>query len=158
MPKPIIVEIETVIRRMSRLTPQVGRKSLQTLSIDFGAREIAHTYSTGTTHVGFWELDSTRDNFFLNTKAWPGGTSVLFYVSGQTASGVKIMPNINYEFEIRLSLRPAIVSLNCRHDGFPSYNVAVNGSTVYDHVQQNIWQLMGDSDVVTAVENKPYRR
>ena len=142
-----VVEFETAIRRQSWATAQVGQKSLQTITVDFNTRKITQVYTTGKTTIGPLSMGSIRDDFkLLLPKFGPAGNAG-FSVKGETASAVRVMPNINYEFTVLLTLSPRMVTFTGSHDGYPSYNIAVNGKSVYDCVQGHVGQLLGESDV-----------
>lgn len=145
----IYIEIETAIRRVSWATAQVGRKSLQRITVDFLRRTVSNQFLTGTTKILRLELESIRDSFQLIRPRFTSRGTALFSVSGETASSVRIMPNINYQFDFEVS--QAEVKFSGSHDGYPSYNIAVNGASAYDYIQGNLWQLAGTSDVTVQL-------
>lgn len=145
--KTVHVEIETAIRRQSWATAQVGQKSLQTISVDFKSKKFTHKYVTGKTNILFWSAGSIRDDFQVNAARFGTQNDFTFSAKGETASAVGFMPNINYNLTILLSYIPKLVTITGNHDGYPSYNVAVNGRSVYDYVQGHIGQLLGDADI-----------
>jgi hypothetical protein len=140
------IEIETAIRKMCWATPQVGQKSLHRIIVDFSRRKISHQFLTGNTSVLMLKLDSVRNNFQLVRVRFSENGKAFFSVSGETASGVRVLPNINYQFDFEAEGNE--VEFSGSHDGYPSYNIAVNGVSAYDYVQKNIWRLAGDSDIV----------
>ena len=131
----VTIEIETAIRRISWATSQVGQKSMHT---------IAASYRTGVTHMLGVNISSARDSFRIVAPRFPGNEAH-FLASGETASGVRVMPNINYDFNFQVT--PTEVRIGGSHDGYPSYHVAVNGRSAYDYIQGNITQLLGSSDI-----------
>ena len=139
------IEIETAIRRQSWITQQVGQKSLHVISVDFGAGKISHKYSTGTTDILGIKLSSIRDIFSLERTRFNGKNKAYFSVTGQTASAVQILPNINYRFDFEVS--PNEVAFSGAHDGYPSYSILVNSRTAYDYAQGFLWQLAGSEDI-----------
>jgi hypothetical protein len=147
-----IVEFETAIRRVSWATAQVGQKSLQTVVVDFANKKFSWSYKTGKTYLPIaGGLRSIRDDFqLIGPKFTPSGDFV-FSVKGETASAVVIMPNINYRFDMVLS--PQKVTYWGKHDGYPSYNIAVDHRSVYDYVQGFIGELAGDSDVTVPMKS-----
>lgn len=152
----VLVEIETAIRHQSWATAQVGQKSLQTVTVDLNSKKLTQSYTTGKTNIGPIPVGSIRDEFELvRSKFGPSG-DVSFSVKGETASAVGFMPNINYKFAILLSLSPRLVTVTGSHDGYPSYNIAVNGKSVYDYVQGHLGQLFGDSDVSVLRKSVPW--
>ncbi len=145
MADAIIIEIETEIRKLSWATAQAGQKSVQRITVDLASRKIRSMYLTGKTKILFLELSSIRDSFKLLRPRFNTMGTALFSTRGQTASGVYIMPNINYEFDFEVS--PTEVKFSGKHDGYPSYNIAVNGASAYDYVQGHLGQLVGMGDV-----------
>jgi hypothetical protein len=153
MQPTVYIEIETAIRKASWATVQVGRKSLQRLTIDFDRKTVANQFLTGTTKILWLELGSIRDNFQLTNPRFNNQGTAYFAVSGETASGVHIMPNINYHFDFEVS--PNKIKFSGAHDGYPSYNIAVNGRSIYDYPQGYIWELVGDSEVKVQPKTVP---
>lgn len=140
----VVIEIETAIRKVSRLTAQVGQKSLQKITVDFGSRSVVQEFRTGKTSVLIVDLGSIRDDFKLVQKGFSDGVAN-FAVSGQTASAVGVMPNIDYRFDFEA--KPNEVVFSGSHDGYPSYKIKINGKEAYDCLQGHLGELLGDSDV-----------
>ena len=158
MSKDIVyIEIETAIRHQSWATMQVGVKSEQRIIVDFRSKKVMQTFETGTTTILFWSVDSIRDKFQIIRPTFPSPGTVNFFAKGQTASAVHLMPNINYNFNILLSLSPQLVTVTGNHDGYPSYNVSVERRSVYDYVQGHLGQLFGDSDVTVLRRSVPWK-
>lgn len=142
----IYVEIETAIRNVSWYTQQVGQKSLHQIAIDFNKESITSQYLTGTTKFMKYEFGSIRDSFFVDKPRFVSDRA-FFRAKGQTATAAQVMPDIDYSFDIELGLTEQIITFSGSHDGYPSYNISVNGISVYDCVQGHIGQLVGRSDV-----------
>lgn len=119
------IEIETAIRSVSWYTQQVGQKSLQRVSVDFDTKTILGQYLTGTTKMLCLELGSVRDSFVVERPRFSSDGRAFFTVTGQTATGVHVMPNINYSFDIEIS--ESEIEFSGAHDGYPSYNISVDG-------------------------------
>lgn len=145
MSDSLYIEIETAIRRLSWKTAQVGQKSLQRITVDFKQRTVSDQFFTGMTKILGLELGSIRNSFKVIRPRFTDAGTAFFSVSGQTASGVVFMPNINYEFDFEVS--SSEVKFSGNHDGYPSYNLAVNGATAYDYLQGDLGQLVGKSDI-----------
>ena len=141
---PVRVVIETAI-----LSPddQAGMKSRHTLLVDFAERRVGDTFETGVTDIGFGPISSVRDNFRVSNVRFLGDRVVLT-ATGETASGVRILPNINYTFELTVD-RDGVVRVAGCHDGYPAYTVIANGVTVYSfrHLPGNRRALWGNCDV-----------
>jgi len=148
----IQIEIETAIRNVSWYTQQVGQKSLQRITIDFDAKTVKDQVFTGTTKILFLELQSIRDKFKVDRIRFVGDKA-FFNATGQTASGVGVMPDIDYTFDIEVS--KGIIKYSGAHDGYPSYNISVDGVSVYDCIQGWIGQLFGSSDVTVLLKKIP---
>jgi len=147
----ILIEIETAIRDVSCISVQVGQKSLQTITVDFNNEIVKSKYSTGTTKMGIITVGSIRNDFNIKRYRFNSGVAY-FPVSGQTASAVGFMPNINYQFDFEVS--KSAVKFKGSHDGYPSYNIAINKKSAYDYTQGHIGQLFGTSD--TKVYSKTF--
>lgn len=147
----IAVEIKTEI-----LPPdyQAGIKSTQSIEVDFDSRTIVCGFETGTTKfcidgIGF-ELDSVRNDFGISNISFEGDVA-RFTATGQTASGVGVLPNINYHFEFTISKDGQASIAGC-HDGYPAYTVMVGGTPryTYMHPPGEVGRLLGECDVWTA--------
>jgi hypothetical protein len=146
---PIVcIEIETAIRKLSWASFQAGQKSVQKVTVDFTLRKVASQFYTGKTKVLGIELGSVRDRFALTAQRFTEDGTACFTVTGQTASAVTVLPNINYTFDFQVSQTDVIFS--GRHDGYPSYHIAIDGASAYDHVQGHIGQLAGSADVLVS--------
>lgn len=154
MPDPVFIEIETAIRPISRMSFQAGQKSLQRITISFSTREISTQAITGHTKILGLNLKSARDKFELVTPGFDAAGSRAFFSStGQTASRGLYVMAINYSF--RFEVTQSSLSFSGTHDGYPSYNISVNGKTAYDYVQGHLGQLAGDSDVQVNRKDLP---
>jgi hypothetical protein len=144
---PVRLVIETAILSPD---PQAGMKSRQTLLIDFAERRIGNDFQTGTTNVLGSPRGSVRDNFRVTDVRFVGDRVVLTAV-GETASGVRVMPNINYSFELTVQRTGAVRVTGC-HDAYPAYSITANGETVYSfrHRPWNLIALFGACDVRIA--------
>ena len=140
------IDIETAIRKIGWATPQVGQKSLQRISVDFDARTVTSSFLTGKTQVLFVELSSARDSFKLVAPRFEASGHAFFRVTGQTASGVRFMPNIDYSFDF--DVVPSEIRFSGTHDGYPSYSISNDGKFAYDYMQGSLSQLAGTSDIV----------
>ena len=127
--------------------PQPGMKSEQTLEVDFASRTVRSSFRTGHTHIGPVTLGAARSKFSVSTVMFsPAG--VTFTAVGTTASGVLVLPNIDYS--IRFQVVPAGPGwIEGKHDGYPAYKVFKGPNLVYDYRHQPIqlWKLAGISSV-----------
>lgn len=151
----VVVDIETAIRAIHSYTPQVGRKSLQTIVLDFTTRRATSTFTTGVTHFLGLELKSVKDSFTVSAARF-GPNSASFNAVGRTGTKVGLS-TIDYNFNITVNLRPQVVSVTGAHDGYPSYNIKVGRTSVYDFEQTSILALAGDLDVATVVTSASWR-
>jgi hypothetical protein len=151
----VIIEVETAIRRVSWATAQVGQKSLQRLTLDLSKKTVRSEFLTGTTKLVCLELGSIRDSFTLSTPRFNAAGTAFFSVSGETASAVRVMPNINYGFTFEVSASE--VTFSGAHDGYPSYNISVDGKSIYDYVQGYLWQLAGSADIEVKKRTVKYK-
>lgn len=139
------VEIET---RILDFDPQSGMKSRQIIIVNFTDRKITSSYKTGATEFFGIKLSSVRNNFKVVNKSFSGNNKVKFTVVGETASGVGVIPNINYRFVIALTAGGAITVMGC-HDGYPAYKVKVDGKVKYAfrHKSKEVLNLFGECDI-----------
>ncbi|TIX83185.1 MAG: hypothetical protein E5V24_19710 [Mesorhizobium sp.] len=141
---PLELVIKTEIREKTAAF-QVGVKSIQTIAIDFDAQTVSSVVTTGKTDIGITDLKSVRDSFSVANASFAGQT-VRFKATGQTASGVRFMPNINYALTLEVDLNARTAKVSGCHDGYPSYEVSVSGSQVYSFEQEYLLALFGGCD------------
>ncbi len=129
--------------------PQAGMKSTHTIRIDFDNRSVSEAFTTGTTDFFGVSLASVRDRFRVSGVTFPSANEVHFEVSGETASGVRVLPNINYRFDVQ-ARRDGRAQVTGCHDGYPAYTVTYRGSQAYHFPHQpiNLLNLFGKCDVV----------
>ena len=139
------IEIET---RILDFDPQAGMKSTQTISVDFDSQTVTSKFITGTTDFFGIILESVRNNFTVNTLSI-NSTEARLKIVGETASGVGIIPNINYAFEVKIYQSGRSEIKGC-HDGYPGYVVRVNGEDRYnfEHKPMSLINLFGECDIV----------
>lgn len=137
----IEIEIKTLIQSPD---PVSGMKSTQTVKVNFGTKKITQSYKTGNTYG----ISSVRNDFKVSSVRF-NLDKATFTVTGQTASGVQVMPDIDYEldFEVQEDGRTTITS-GC-HDGYPAYVVKSQGRNLYsfNHKPIRLYKLFGDCDV-----------
>ena len=138
------IEIETAIRDLSWGSFQAGQKSLHTVLVDLTNQKIESSYKTGHTEILGFSVNSIRDGFKIAHAEFSSKT-ISFMAIGQTASAVRFMPNINYQFGFSVSQKK--VYAFGWHDGYPSYKISINGKPIYDHVQGWLGELFGDADI-----------
>lgn len=71
-----------------------------------------------------------------------------FDVIGETASGVGVIPNINYSFKFKLSSDGTLTFKGC-HDSYPAYHVKIGSRVAYnfEHKPKDLIGLFGNCDV-----------
>ena len=142
----IKVEIVTEIRDKPGAT-QVGEKSRQTLTIDTAAKTVASEWKTGKTVVAGQEITSVRNKFEAQLARANAPFTIAVKATGSTASGVGILPNIDYSLTLSFDTAKHTIGVVGSHDGYPSYTILVGTKKVYDHEQGNLSELVGDGDV-----------
>jgi hypothetical protein len=152
MTTPVRIDIETAIRKLSWASFQAGQKSIHRIVVDFDRKSVLSSFATGTTALFCFTLGSARDGFTITGTNFTTDGTARFKATGQTASGVRVMPNIDYSFDFVVS--PSEVRFAGSHDGYPSYNIAVNDKSAYDYVQGHMAQLLGSQDI--RVPQKTY--
>lgn len=133
---------------------QAGMKSTQTIKLDYAGKKATQTFTTGVTNIGIAELGSIRDKFTVDQIRFSGKVSE-FTATGQTASAIFFMPNINYKFSITVDMTVREIVFHGCHDGYPSYKISVQGKEVYAFAQENLGALFGSCDTkVTSTKKK----
>jgi len=139
--------------RILDFDPQNGVKSQHFFFVDFKNEAVSTSYETGSTDFFGVNLGSVRDNFVASSISF-SEDEVAFTLSGSTASGVGVIPNIDYKFNILISRNGQIKLRGC-HDGYPAYLVQFNGSDIhsYEHEPKKVYKLFGNCDVSVSASN-----
>lgn len=143
--------VEVVVEtRIERPDPQVGMKSRQEIRVDFGGKRVSQSFRTGSTVIFGHSMSSVRDNFTVDTEEWfhtAGHDVVKLLVKGHTASGVRVMPGIDYELTVYVANDGEIAVDGC-HDGYPSYLIKVGDRVMYKHKHKRLrlYKLFGSCD------------
>jgi hypothetical protein len=146
-PEKVFAQSVTVIVE-TRIKPpdfQAGMKSTQQMIVNFATQRVTNDFYTGVTDLVGVPLQSVRDSFQVNNIVFTP-TAMSMTAVGQTASGVLLLPNINYQIALTIDNRTREVVLNGCHDGYPSYKVTVNRTQVYHFQQERITALFGSCD------------
>lgn len=147
----VAITIET---RIDPPDPQAGMKSVHKIIVNFNSESLQEQFSTGTTTIFGTTFSSIRNNFRSQAVKWDrknrgsGHRVVTLSISGHTASGVRVLPGIDYRFSIHLTDSREIRIDGC-HDGYPSYSIKVDGSQKYYHKHKptRLYKLFGRCDV-----------
>lgn len=137
--------------RILDFDPQSGVKSQHFYYIDFDNKTVEGNFSTGSTSIDLgviqFDVDSVRDNFTLSDIDFRSN-EVSFVIRGTTASGILVMPDIDYRFEITAK-KDGSVSVSGCHDAYPAYLVQHNGENIYQftHKSLDLIKLAGTCDV-----------
>ncbi|BEV12062.1 hypothetical protein ATDW_25580 [Asticcacaulis sp. DW145] len=146
------IEIVTAIRDVGGAI-QVGEKSRHVMILDCQSRTFTPMEpTTGYTKLMGRKLEAVRNRFLATLDEAIDPDVFTISALGQTATGVRVLPDIDYRLRITIHARKRQVRITGAHDGFPSYSVLVNGKAVYDF-EQNLFiesytDLLGTSDVV----------
>jgi len=143
----LIIVVETAIRDVP-LALQVGVKSRQRLAIEFDARRISQSFETGVTNLLGFSIQSVRSQFKLEAVTF-SENRVSFRVVGQTASGMRFLPDIDYSFTMTINRQSRLVTVAGCHNAYPSYAISVGGRLLYDRLQTGValWGLAGNCDI-----------
>lgn len=143
--------VRTVIIETAILPPdpQPGMKSNQEIKINFIKKEITTSYETGTTNFGDIKLESTRDDFEIKNVIFHSNDRVTIEATGQTATGAKILPDIDYSFLLDITSDGNLKIKGC-HDAYPAYKVYIDDSISYffKHESYDLIKLFGVCDIV----------
>ncbi|MEP1613450.1 MAG: DUF3238 domain-containing protein [Roseobacter sp.] len=135
--------------------PQSGVKSQHFYYVDFGNETVSASFATGTTKIDLgivvFDVSSVRDNFLISNVKFDGDR-VSFTLVGTTASGVVVMPDIDYKFDFTI-MRSGEISVRGCHDAYPAYLIQHNGTDVYrfEHESVNIIKLFGTCDESVSI-------
>lgn len=135
--------------------PQAGMKSTHRVKMDFDQLTVTDEYLTGTTHFFGVSLPSIRNNFRVSGVEF-AGNKVKFHVAGETASGIGVVPNINYRFHIEVSRQGTTHIKGC-HDGYPAYEIRYRHVMLYwfKHKPIAVLNLFGTCDVSIDFRSGP---
>lgn len=149
------IEIVTAIRDVGDAM-QVGEKSRQTVLLDCDKRVLTQfPVALGDTKIWRISLKPVRSKF--TAELYDSANDIFsMFILGQTASGVRFMPDIDYRLRITVDPLKRRIRLSGAHDGFPSYSILLNDKRIYDF-EQNLFvesatALMGTSDVTVDRE------
>lgn len=137
--------------------PVSGMKSTQRIRIfidpNTNSMRFDNSYETGTT----FGISAVRNKFELSNTSYSISAGTLsFDVIGQTASGVLIMPDIDYHFSVSFdgSDRQNNWRIDGCHDGYPAYRIwvenAISGESTdlysFRHQPIHLLNLLGNCD------------
>jgi hypothetical protein len=153
----VVVEIITEIRPISVLTFQEGEKSRQRLTFDFDSQSVSGDVETGHTTIAGFDLQSVRNAFTVTGQSFSNGEGAAT-AKGQTASYVRVMPDIDYEFTVRVNESERKIWVSGCHNEYPSYRILVNGTQVYDREQTGgaLLGLLGTCDIRVSNEGTSF--
>lgn len=133
--------------RILDFDPQSGVKSQHFFFIDFEEKSVKDSYETGSTNFFGINLPGIRNHFTI-TDATFQGDEVSFTITGSTASGVGIIPSIDYSFNVKTNKKGEGSVKGC-HDGYPAYLIQFNGKNIYEfkHKPKKVLNLFGSCDI-----------
>ncbi|RWX13629.1 hypothetical protein EHI42_19740 [Rhizobium hidalgonense] len=149
------IEIITEIRAVSPFTFEVGVKSDQLITIDASTKTVKSSFETGKTTILGVDLKSVRDDFKISEETFSSGV-IKFTATGQTASRVGVLPDIDYTFTIKIDTSKKKIWLSGCHNEYPSYSVTANGVLIYDRTQTGtaLIGLLGECDIKVSDDGK----
>lgn len=136
--------------RILDFDPQAGVKSQHFYYVDFVNQTVEASFATGTTKINLgvieFEVSSIRDNFRVSSVSFKDGTAS-FILEGTTASGVAIMPDIDYRLEFEVSESGSVSVRGC-HDAYPAYLIQHQANNLYSfrHERLDLIKLFGTCD------------
>lgn len=152
-----VIEIITEIRNVSVLSFQVGEKSRQRVEMNVTNGDVKTSFDTGKTSIVGFDVASIRNDFKVSGVSLAGGILSLT-ATGQTASRVGILPDIDYTFAFKLNKSKRELWVSGCHNEFPSYRILVDGKTLYDREQTGtaLIGLLGKCDIVVNVDGQAF--
>ena len=146
----LLVAIET---RILEFDPQSGMKSNHKVFADLNdGTTMDFKLETGVTNVAGFDIGSIRDKFKVKTISKIKKQKLKFVMTGQTASPVVLIPDIDYKFEIEITKDKYSIS-GC-HNAYPAYSIEIDGKAVYSYKHKSkslpevIAALAGDCDII----------
>ena len=108
------------------------------------------------TKIPFFDLEAARSVFTVknvrDTK-----TQIKMDISGQTASAVQFLPDIDYKLRLNFDKATKKMSISGCHDAYPSYQILVDGRQIYKFTHKpadglsEVWGLLlGECDVLVT--------
>ncbi len=151
----IQIIIQSIIRKTDT-SAQEGVKSTQLFifdgeyhrSDDGQLRQYLTTYSVGTTHIPcFGEKEGVRNSFDV-TDFLHKSEVLNFWMTGETASAVRFLPNINYKMYFVIDQKNKIFTISGSNDGYPSFVAFIKDGDsamkkIYDCQQGYLTELFG---------------
>ncbi|MFT3669662.1 MAG: hypothetical protein QM795_14040 [Pseudoxanthomonas sp.] len=154
--RPLTIEVVTTIRDV-KCAFELGEKSRHVITLNPSSGLVSERVLLGTTDLIVFKKEAIRSKFTA-TSAYENDDRYRIRARGTTASGVGIVPSIDYDLEFAIDLADRSIEVSGTHDGFPSYAVLVNGRVVYDFEQGHMlksWPLLyGTSDVTVGKKAK----
>jgi hypothetical protein len=140
----VLIEIVTEIRRPVELKGiPPGEKSRQIVRFDSKSATAPSTVKLGSSYG----IPAARNQFESEVLS-SNFPHFSLWIKGQTASGVRILPDIDYHFRIDLDLASRTMRVTGGIDAYPSFSIIVDGRQVFDNPQHSIVDLLGDADGV----------
>ncbi|MFZ7094469.1 DUF3238 domain-containing protein [Primorskyibacter sp. 2E233] len=142
--------------RILDFDPQTGVKSQHFYFVNFSDETVTSSFSTGTSKINLgvieFEVSSIRDNFKVSSVLFTDDV-VTFTLEGTTASGVAVMPDIDYRFDFTVA-KSGQVSVSGCHDGYPAYLIQHQGKNLYrfEHASMGLIKLFGTCDQEVRVD------
>lgn len=136
--------------------PQAGVKSHHFYYIDFDNQTVASSFATGSTNINLgiieFDVESIRDNFKVSSVKF-SDDAVAFTLEGTTASGVMVMPDIDYRLSFRVTKNGSVSVKGC-HDAYPAYRIQHQGNDIYSfqHKSLDLIKLFGTCGKEIKVE------
>lgn len=141
---PLTLTLTTVIRPPAA---EAGTKTSQTVVVETktGQTNTPSPYVGATTVLGHNFEGSGQ---FTSTIATPSSNMISITVTGAAQS--YFLPSILaivYDVKLNLDLSTGEASVSGGTNGFPSYEVYIDGTEIFDRQQGSFWQLLGAGDI-----------
>jgi hypothetical protein len=151
------IEVVTDIRNVSVFSFEVGEKSRQIVALDYSSSKANSKFDTGHTSIAGFDFDSIRNDFKISGVKFDGNIAG-FKVTGQTASRIGILPDIDYSFDFKINKNQSKIWISGCHNEYPSYRILVDDQQVYDREQTGtvVFGLLGKCDILVSEEGKSF--
>jgi RHS repeat-associated protein len=142
----VAIDVFTIIREPH---DQAGIKTTHHVVVNDVGQIVRKDHTTGSTDFMGRPWEGTSE-FFESIEVHHPIVTVRMSVSS-SSFWLSSLLNISYHYTITLNFCSRSGHLNGRNDGFPSYQVRVNG-LIYDWQQRDFWDLLGEGEIWPVVD------
>ncbi len=152
--KTVKVEVITAIEKPDC---QSGTKSTQKILVDTITLDVQSSHTTGTTNILGCEFSSINDHFVVEGLI-QDTNGFRFNVVGRTATvaSLGLGGEIDYQLKVAFDTNRKVLTINGKHDGYPTYYVKLDDELIYQFDQTNLTSLLGDLEITMPEKTSKY--